>query len=352
MLQSHDAPTPWCRGGEASRRHWHRSHDWEASEAPEGLRAGAGVRWRSSGNHAPVGNRAGAGAATAARERHAELIRRGLWHGGAVPWGVQKVRSPEGEFWRLEPDPRTGPVMVEVFRKVARGERPDDVLPWVREQTGETWSREVLLKRLRNPTYQGLLRFRLGDGSGADVVGRWEGLVSVELWSQANRALSTPYIRRGPAREPYLLNEGVAVCAACARPLVGARMSRSRHYVCQARVTRDCTPRVLKADQLEACFRKLATQEFVRRHLRELLASPAGREELGEEVGEHLRSLARRMPALELPQARLLYRQLFVLEVDLERRRARLRLRCSGREIPLPDLPPRSPRGRKPRPRT
>lgn len=223
------------------------------------------------------------------RKGHAQLTRKGLWRGGAVPWGLRKVAVAENgkTHWGLEVDPVTGPVMREVFERVARGAKTGDVLAWVQERTGETWSRPTYYTRLRNPAYYGLLQYgrttmpaghkRRKGTPEALIEGRWEGLVSEGLWRAANEAVNARgqgmrASHRGGTKQFYLLSDGVAFCAACGRSLIGSRMFGERYYVCPGRRDHTCTRKHVKADDLERAFFRLVSEELAAVDMEKLIA--------------------------------------------------------------------------------
>lgn len=213
------------------------------------------------------------------RKGQGQAVRRGLWRGGAVPWGLRKVAVQEAgkTHWGLEVDPVTGPVMREVYERVARGEKTGDVVDWVQARTGEAWSRPTFYTRLRNPVYYGLIQYgrttmpaghkRRKADPEALVEGRWEGLVPEELWRAANGAVDDRgrglrASHRGGNRQTYLLSDGVAFCAACGKPLIGSRMFGQGYYVCPGRRDKVCTRRHVKAEDLERAFFSLVSHEI------------------------------------------------------------------------------------------
>ena len=84
--------------------------------------------------------------------------RNGLFRGGKVPWGLRRVEA-EGDHYAVEADPIRGPIMAELFQRVARGDRTGEVLAWVEERTGERWSYPTFYTRMHNPIYHGLIQF-------------------------------------------------------------------------------------------------------------------------------------------------------------------------------------------------
>jgi len=199
-----------------------------------------------------------------------QLTRRGFFRGGKVPWGFRKAPVQEGDrtHFIFEPDPVRAPIMEEVFRRVARGERTSDVLDWVKSRTGEAWSKPTLYGRLKNSAYCGILEYgktSLPSGYGQKrrrlpvdelVQGTCPALVPAEVWEAANCAITARGARfhnRHPKRV-FLLSEGVAKCARCGRNLVGSNFGSGKRpcYVCAGRREKLCTTRTVRAEDLEA----------------------------------------------------------------------------------------------------
>lgn len=237
------------------------------------------------------------------KKGQAQMTRRGLWRGGAIPFGLRKVLVSDGakDHWGVEVDPLTGPIMREVFERVARGERTGDILSWLESKTGDRWSHPTFYTRLKNPAYYGLLQYgrttmpagrqrRKGDPEKM-VEGRWEGLIPEDLWRAANAAVEARGRGRGAhrsiPRQPYTLSEGVAVCSACGKSLVGNRMYGERYYVCQGRQAGTCTRKGVKADDLEEAFRQLVTEELAQVDLDKMIQNYE--KSLAPEIEEKLR---------------------------------------------------------------
>ena len=219
------------------------------------------------------------------RKGQAQLTRNGLFRGGKVPWGLRRVQA-EGDHFTVEVDAVRGPVMAEVFQRVARGNRTGDILAWVEEKTGERWSYPTFYTRIKNPIYYGLIQFgktsmqagqkrKKGDPE-AIVEGTWAGLVPRETWDQAQQALAGRAVahKRSPSRT-YLLSDGVSICAKCGRPIIGGMFRGKPRYVCSGRSRRDerCSSHSLGAEELERLV-----VDLVRGHLKKFDANAALRE--------------------------------------------------------------------------
>lgn len=100
------------------------------------------------------------------RKGHRQLTRQGYWKGGQPAWGLQTVEVDVGAKTprkRLAPCPVRGPLMVEVFKRVAQGEPPELVRRWVANQTSEPeWKPQAFYARIHNPIYYGRLEYAGG----------------------------------------------------------------------------------------------------------------------------------------------------------------------------------------------
>lgn len=199
------------------------------------------------------------------RKGHRQLVRRGYFKGGSIPFGLALKDVVEGETTHRAyiAHPENGPIMIEVFRRLAEGHRTTDILDWLKEQTGERWTLPTYYTRVRNPIYYGRIEYgrsRMQAGHKRQkldpseiVVGEWAGLVSKDLWDLAQAALGSRG-RSGHNTRPlrvYLLSDGVAVCQACGRNLVGCRFHEQSYYVCAGRRDKKCTTKAVPAEKLE-----------------------------------------------------------------------------------------------------
>ncbi len=199
------------------------------------------------------------------RKGHRQLVRRGFHKGGSVPFGlaVQPVEEGNATHQAYIAHPVNGPIMVAVFERVAAGQRTGDVLSWVEQRTGQRWTNPTFYTRIRNPIYYGRIEYgRSRKQAGHKrqrlapeelVVGEWAGLVSRELWEQAGAMLAsrTPTSHNTRPSRVYLLSDGVAVCSACGRNLVGCRFRGEPYYVCAGRRDKKCTTKSVPAEPLE-----------------------------------------------------------------------------------------------------
>lgn len=144
----------------------------------------------------------------AARE-HA--IRRGMYLSHSVPVGYRKTRAG-----RLRPDPRTGPIMAEVYRRRAAGDSLLTLSRYLQDNnvlTGKGnrfWSSSAVSQILRSRVYLGEVR------SGPYVhPNAHSPLTDPPTWQAARH----PRILRRHETQPALLVAGLARCAGCSHSL-------------------------------------------------------------------------------------------------------------------------------------
>lgn len=237
---------------------------------------------------------------------------------------------------RLEPDPRTAPIVRELFERRARGEGPGALSTFLQSkkvttsQFSRTWTKSAVYDLIGNRVYLGELSY--GKDRRFVNPSAHEAIVDLELFMAAqspNGKLKKP---RSP-RSPWLL-AGIARCRACGYSMQGTTTSRGRRiYRCQrthaggvcpapARVDADVLEELAVADfwkltaEIEARGKRddggkvaklEATLERSEKRLSRLL-SPAVQDEVGD-TAEWARALgearrARDEAASALGQAR------------------------------------------------
>lgn len=156
-----------------------------------------------------------------ARER---AVRRGANQNGIV--GYRKTRSG-----RLRPDPKTGPLVAEIFRRRAAGETLNDLCRVLEQQNVRTgkgnlgWSSSALGHMLKSRAYLGEVR------SGPYVnTAAHPPLIDSGTWQKAMSPLNSRRRRTVPA----LLVGGHARCAGCSHALTPATIRRP-----------DCSPYIV-----------------------------------------------------------------------------------------------------------
>ncbi len=193
-------------------------------------------------------------------QRTKDGMRAAIAHGRWV-WGapVGYLRGPKAAP-SLVIDPVLGPVVREIFQRVASGERKDDVRLWAAERgvltsKGTTLHPQQFHRLLINPIYVGLV-----------VVPKWkvthqgdfEPLVDFETFRLANHTIHSG---GGRARERALNNPDfplrrVVRCGECSWPLTGSWSTgkggtRYAYYHCR---NRDCRKTRVPKAELEAIF--------------------------------------------------------------------------------------------------
>jgi site-specific DNA recombinase len=204
------------------------------------------------------------------RGKH-EAIRKGKKPAGPTPFGY--LYSRETGKWTI--DPELGPVVVEIFKRVTRGETCESIArdlearaiaPARPSKSGRRrpgrWTLERVHKIARSQTYLGAWV--------ADKVRKFSipvpQIVSEALYAEADEALFRAG-RRGQPRNPhkYLL-QGISTCALCGSPIgcasTGSWMTsrgKQRHfyYVCSRRRRprkrgESCTLPMIRSEAIDA----------------------------------------------------------------------------------------------------
>jgi DNA invertase Pin-like site-specific DNA recombinase len=198
---------------------------------------------------------------------------RGFRNGGRAPYGYIRVKVQDGTKSRtkLEPDPKTAPIVQRVFREclegkglkaIARGLNTDGLA----SSTGKKWGATSIEKILHNEAYTGALvwgkRSRTHNPTknslpSLRMESAWPVVVDETTFTQAQAIL----IARAPMvthpREidsPYLLS-GIMRCGRCGAAMVGHRGGcRYRYYMCgnARRKGREvCPSPILRKDRVE-----------------------------------------------------------------------------------------------------
>ena len=259
------------------------------------------------------------------KKGHRQLTRQGYWKGGPPAFGLttEEVQIEGGRTRKkLTAHPLQGPIMADVFRRTAAGESPKLIRRWVANSLGEEmWTGAAFLERIKNPVYYGLIEYGVTSmPSGRPrkkmdpvqvTTGRWEGLVSEELWQEANRRVTerSAALRsqgRKP-KEPYLLTM-LMKCSDCGGSIVGGRSGNERRYRCSNRLCGNTTVGALALERVilgGVCewLKELDESELLaeyRKQLEPLRAQAETREgELRRELAEIGLRRARLLDAIE-----------------------------------------------------
>lgn len=204
----------------------------------------------------------------------AEAIRKGRKPAGPTPFGYVYERKI-GE-WTI--DPELGPIVVEIFTRVAQGQTCESIardllargVPRARpskagNRPAGVWILERVHQIVRAPTYRGTWVADRARGLSVKV----PQIVSEALYHQADAALRRAG-RRGQLRNPhkYLL-QGMATCGLCGASIGCASTGnwstargnrRHFYYVCSRRrrsrrgTAETCTLPMVRSDALDARF--------------------------------------------------------------------------------------------------
>ena len=189
------------------------------------------------------------------RGRH-ESVRKGLFPGGPVPLGYVVKEK------RLVPDPNTAPIVTEIFRRYADGEKIVDIYHdlnarGLRARRGAPFIRSTIVHILENTTYTG--DYYYGDTLVENAV---EPLIDRETFNraQANKDKNkrAPAANRTPESPCLLLHK--VFCGECGHQLTGSCGKSKidgvphmyRYYACDGRnrFHTKCGMKVILRDEL------------------------------------------------------------------------------------------------------
>lgn len=195
------------------------------------------------------------------RTAKARAVARGA-HIGPTPFGY--VRRPDGV---LEPHDERGAVVSDAFAAAAAGEDVDGAMTLLRARAPErTWTAFTVRRLLANRTYLGEVRY----GDELTLADAHEPLVSSAVFSAAQHEAAGQRRPRGG----FPLS-GVAVCATCGSPMVGARGGNDARRMYRCSDHRQCErPVVVTADLLEAHVISVLRAEFDHPGFRVGVSSP------------------------------------------------------------------------------
>jgi DNA invertase Pin-like site-specific DNA recombinase len=151
----------------------------------------------------------------------AKKVSEGGWPRRA-PLGYQNVRDPDTKKARLEVDPRTVPVVREVFARYARGGlSAKDISRFLFERgitsrTGRPLAVDYVTRLLRNPAYLGKIPWK-----GGAVPGVHEALIDAETFLACERVLQEHNRGADRARKHSFLLANLVECETCKTQLSG-----------------------------------------------------------------------------------------------------------------------------------
>ncbi|MEE2056610.1 recombinase family protein [Rhodococcus artemisiae] len=151
---------------------------------------------------------------------HRAVLAAGRPH-GRIPYGYRADTDDHGVITGRSPHPIHGPIVTDMYRKVA-----DGVTPWriAQDLTRASvsppgkfpaWTHSLIVRMLQRPTYKGV-RTSQGVETGP---GTWEPLIDPRTWDRVHRILNDPKRKVTRGNRPKYLLSGIAVCSVCERPV-------------------------------------------------------------------------------------------------------------------------------------
>lgn len=256
------------------------------------------------------------------RDKIAASRRKGKWTGGVVPFGYEVVDHQ----LRIRPD--QAETVRKIYRRYLSGTSALGIAVWLNEAgvprpsrsaRPHPWTKDLVLRILRNPIYAGLTR-----SQGELHPGEHEPLVDRLLQERALGFLEPKARRkRGECRNASYLVRGTLKCGACGSVMTSATTRRNgrtyRYYRCVTRGkqgTLSCATRQIPAealegfvvDQLRQALREgrissapvRARLHQLQRLVEELENAPYLQVEDGSGAGSSAERIARRRQRLEL----------------------------------------------------
>lgn len=173
--------------------------------------------------------------------------RRGAWLNGQAPIGYGIAKSRDGGDGRLRIHPKEGPLVTEIFRRVA-ADGLDQTLDWLGREKGHgadparRWTRAWLVRLVRRRAYLGETEWNRRDERGKVVEtiraeDAHDPLTDLVTWTRANRRADGIDVSERAPRASYPLS-GVAVCAHCGAPMRGS-ISGGKYRLPNGRVVND-----------------------------------------------------------------------------------------------------------------
>ena len=172
------------------------------------------------------------------------------------------------------PDEKTGPVVKEIFERIAEGETAKSIGDNLNERgiktvRGNPFTKNSLQNILRNEKYKGIYSF--GD---VRIEGGVPRLVSDELFEEVHLVIKRKNHRNRPAKEEYLLT-GKLYCGHCGRIMMGTSGTSHtgaiyRYYICK--------------DPNKICDKKNVPKEFLENHIVEICRRSLSKEIIEEVV--------------------------------------------------------------------
>jgi DNA invertase Pin-like site-specific DNA recombinase len=162
-----------------------------------------------------------------------EKAREGIWPSFA-PLGYKNVIGPGGKR-TIAPDPDIAPIVRQMYQRYATGKFTLDEIVRLAHADGLAYRKSgahvpksTVHKILRNRIYSGDFDF-----DGTTYQGKYEPIVSRELWDQVQAVLAGRGARKARKVKQDLAFSGLITCGHCGCALVGdIKKDRYRYYRC------------------------------------------------------------------------------------------------------------------------
>lgn len=203
------------------------------------------------------------------KEAHDRRVASGRPGNGKPRWGYTYDQAQ-----RLHvPDPDTGPVLADLYRRYVAGESVYQLVRWLnahghRTLTGGLWSERTLRRVLDSGFAAGRFTHR-----GAVHQGVHEALIDDRLWQAYQDARARR--RNGPARRErsqYLLS-GLVRCARCQRPMVAGQFGRSGEPKYRCKTGKEQGPQGCAGGYVMATYVEGVVKQFLEHHARDVEAA-------------------------------------------------------------------------------
>jgi DNA invertase Pin-like site-specific DNA recombinase len=184
------------------------------------------------------------------RQAHQHRLEAGLPHSGKARFGYVYDREQRIHV----PDPVTGPVLAEAYRRYNAGESVYSLVRWLNDQdikttSGGAWRDRVLRRVMDSGFAAGVLTY--GD---ATYPGRHQPLIDDATWAAFQSARATRRVAPNTERSQYVLS-GLVRCGHCGAAMVAGQFGAQRKpkYRCsQAKEAGNHTGGYVMAEYVEA----------------------------------------------------------------------------------------------------
>jgi hypothetical protein len=226
-----------------------------------------------------------------ARARWASATERATLDG--IPVGRTAFGYRQRTDRRIEIDPDTAPIVLELFERRAAGAGWNTLTDWLAEQTGKRQTISGVRELIRNKLYKtGLLTY-------GHVVSEWNAgaIVDEALWTTAQR--SAKHDPRRSRSDGFYLLSGLARCGECGLALnpnrAGVRRDGTERlrYKCRNRACASPRPEI----RAEIVERYVTLQTFASEHELATRATAPDRYEI------YTATMQKRLPKFKLPLA-------------------------------------------------